>query len=700
MDAKQEFIKLKNEVYTLAETNGELIPYSFFSLFADELTSNYQLPDIEQVRFSLDRPSMLVTGYCGLPENSPDFLDGKGPITLIASEWVEELETLTKTNLDTLIRKVLRFVDYAINKPRFWNDLEETNPAFNLAYVIRDSIRKNRISEFRIVIFTPKTLSKSIKSLRAENINDIPLVIDVWDLKRWENWRNSQTEHEPIEVDLDKDFSPFAALRMPQLKGEQEVFLTAIPGKTLAQLYERWKTRLLEQNVRLFLQNRTSVNRGIRETLKSEPEKFLIYNNGITATAEEVEFNSELPGSNTGTIHKMTNFQIVNGGQTTASIFSAYDNGYDISNVSVQMKLTRVSSEQTTELVPLISRYANSQNKVSNADFFSNHKFHIWMENLSRRLLAPRTGDTLVQTKWFYERTRGQYESEKSFERTRVQKQNFESTYPKPQRFNKTDLAKYYVSWTDEGYKVNLGAEKNFLHFAQVITEKWDSSQDDFNEYFYKEIIAKKIIFDRTRSLIMKQDWYEKGGYLAQHIPLTIGLIRLAAAKRGLSVDFMRVWDKQEVGPALEAAIITCSEMAHTILMNPDKGYRNISEWAKREKCWEKLSENIPEMPKDFENCLIDPRTVKEKKSEAKKQGHVDNEYYLQKQVIDAGTEFWRQVQKTCNENALASQKELDILNHLIRKSYVSPEQAKVLKFLLNKLNKYGLNYTLPDNHD
>jgi hypothetical protein len=101
----------------------------------------------------------------------------------------------------------------------------------------------------------------------------------------------------------------------------------------------------------------------------------------------------------------------VNGGQTTASIFAASRSGkVDLARVFVQVKLSIIPPDQAEKVVPKISEYANSQNRVNAADFFSNHPFHLRIKNFSERLFAPSSDGMFRQSKWFYERARGQYQ--------------------------------------------------------------------------------------------------------------------------------------------------------------------------------------------------------------------------------------------------------------------------------------------------
>ena len=141
----------------------------------------------------------------------------------------------------------------------------------------------------------------------------------------------------------------------------------------LVDIYDKYGSRLLERNVRSFLSTKVAVNKNIRTTILQQPERFFAYNNGISATAMDVQ----LEHSDSGMfIISAKDFQIINGGQTTASLSSArynFKGRADLSPIFVQMKLTVINQtlkeEVATELIQNISRSSNSQNKVSDADF-------------------------------------------------------------------------------------------------------------------------------------------------------------------------------------------------------------------------------------------------------------------------------------------------------------------------------------------
>ena len=229
---------------------------------------------------------------------------------------------------------------------------------------------------------------------------------------------------------------------------------------------------------------------------------FFAYNNGITATAEEVEIDDD--GGRRCLLRRLKNFQIVNGGQTTASIHAARRAKVDVSRTFVQVKLSVVDHELANSIVPRISEFANSQNRVNAADFFANHPFHRRMEAFSRRIYAPSPDGTFRESKWFYERARGQYADARA-RLTQAQRRKFDLEHPRSQLFTKTDLAKFVNVWEQRPHEVSLGAQKNFAIFARKIGRAWKRNPNDLNEAWYREAVAKAIVFKATERLVSDQ---------------------------------------------------------------------------------------------------------------------------------------------------------------------------------------------------
>ena len=212
----------------------------------------------------------------------------------------------------------------------------------------------------------------------------------------------------------------------------------------------------------------------------------------------------------------------------------------------LQMKLSVVDPERATRLVPKISEFANSQNRVNAADFFSNHPFHVRIEEFSRRIHAPSADGTFRESKWYYERARGQYADARA-RLTPAQRRKFDLENPRPQLLNKTDLAKYVSVWEGLPQEVSLGAQKNFAEFARRIGQRWTKASNSFNEDWYREAVAKAIVFKATERLVSNAPWYQ-GGYRANIVAYAIAKTAYDIKERRCSVDFPKIWRRQAVG--------------------------------------------------------------------------------------------------------------------------------------------------------
>ena len=390
-----------------------------------------------------------------------------------------------------------------------------------------------------------------------------------------------------------------------------------MPGKLLAQIYGLYGARLLEQNVRTFLQARTKVNQGIIRTIEESPGMFFAFNNGLTATAAEVELSQAANGG-LG-VSAMRDLQIVNGGQTTASILYAQDRDKAVlDEVFVQMKLSVVDSERISDVVPLVSRYANTQNRVSEADFFSSHPFHRELERISRMTPAPARAGSLVSTKWFYERARGQYRDRQAYG-TASERRRFEAEFPKDQMMQKTDLAKYQITFECEPHVVSKGAQKCFLEFADRMSKTWVKRHLDINEEYFRRAVAKAITFRWTDRMIGRSDWYQENrGYKANIVTYTLAwLINHLERERRSTLDLARIWKLQEVPDELQVALAELAPRIAAVLKNPPASVKNVSEYAKQQACWSEIARTEFPLSEKIDSTTVDLSTAMSDKKDA-----------------------------------------------------------------------------------
>lgn len=533
--------------------------------------------------------------------------------------------------------------------------LEESSPVYGLAWSLHQ--RAASFGRLRLFLISNRMLSSRVDTLDSEIVGSWQTSYHVWDLQRLA--RLQEMHPETIVIDFERDFSrPLPCLPAHMESGDYRSYLVVVPGRMLADLYGKHGSRLLELNVRTFLQLRGGVNKGIRNTILNEPHMFFAYNNGITATAENISTRA-IDGVEH--ITTVSNLQIVNGGQTTASLYHAGRNRSDLSDVFVQMKLSVVDPGVSARIAPRIAEYANTQNKVSAADFFSNHAFHVRMEEMSRRIWAPAVDGSQRQSKWFYERARGQY-AEAQSALSRAQQATWRREYPREQMFTKTDIAKFDNVWDGFPVEVNRGAQKNFAHYAQRVGNVWEQDDTVFNDRYFKRVVARAIVFRATEKLVSRQPWYQ-GGYRANIVAYSQALMGEKISQAGLVPDWDGIWSRQAMTPIFEEALIACAERVNTFIIAPPEAIRNVTEWCKKKSCWDGIQALEVALPEALLDELVSPAEETTRSREAKGQRTVDNGIEAQKAVLERGGPFWKRLDRFCREHrAGITSKELGVL--------------------------------------
>ncbi|MGW0178043.1 AIPR family protein [Nocardia sp. NPDC003345] len=482
-----------------------------------------------------------------------------------------------KSDIETCLRRLRGFLEKVARNGAA--GLEVASPVFDMAQSINQAMPE--LTRVRLWVFTDGAVTTR-KDVTTPEFGDVPTSVQVWDVVRLHRLVTSGRQQEPVHIDFVERFgAPVPCLPTDLDEQGCHTLLAIVPGAVLKEIYATYSARLLELNVRSFLQARGKVNQGIRDTILNEPRRFLAYNNGISATASDAEIVRTHEGGSA--ITSLKNLQIVNGGQTTASLYhAATKHKVTLDGIHVQMKLTVVPQDQLTEIVPLISRYANSQNTVQEADFSTNHPFHVEIERLSRSVWAPATNGSQKQTRWFYERARGQYQNDVARAGTPARQKAFKETHPPAQKFVKTDLAKFELAWDEAPHAVSLGGQKCFAEFALRLAQHPEQDQKPDRRYF-EHLVAKAILFRHTDKIVAKtfrENCVE--GYKAQVVAYAVALI---SNRTGRRLDLDLIWRTQQVPEKLLSEIPTLARILRSFF---NKAPGNISEWAKKPECWEK----------------------------------------------------------------------------------------------------------------
>ena len=640
--------ELLDQVRARAIAGANFTHAEFVEVCAELLGDAEELSDFEACYFrgtgSRNR-SLGVDGF------ALDDLDGS--IRLVIAEYGGESEpsTITQTAAKTSFSRLLAFCDDALSG-RLHLELEESAPGHSLALTFYE--RRKSISRIRLYLVTDGLLSTRVRDWPEGEVVGIPTESHIWDSNRFHQVQESKSGRDELEV----DFTTVVPGGLPCLHASVPTeaygaYLCVIPGNVLAEIYDRFGSRLLEGNVRSFLGARGRTNKAIRKTVTLEPTMFFAYNNGIAATASSAKVNADGTGLR---LTHVTDLQIVNGGQTTATLAGAMtekDSG--LVQTFVQMKLSVLPAQTSGKYIPLIARYANSQNRVSDADFFSNHEFHRRMELIAKTLRAPAVSGAQYGTHWLYERARGQYLNEQS-RLTAAQRNQFLLQNPRKQLITKTDLAKYENAWRYLPHVVSQGAQKNFINFSNHASTEWEKNSDQFNEEFYKRIVVKALLFRRAEELVGKQPWYQ-GGYRANIVAFTVAKFSnlLMFGGVGKLLDFKALWNRQSITPAIEKQLLLIAERMFEIIVAPEGGFQNVTEWCKKELCWQRARDSKVTFLQELGYELVGPDEDKLAKKEAQVQQGVATGIQTQTAVVELGSGYWVSLQKWALQRQLLS---------------------------------------------
>ncbi len=662
MDIEEFFHDFRQDLLSGAEAREDFLEAEFALSVSKELEESGTIQGFEPCHYKAPR-GMRVDGY---------WLNDDGiSLDLFIVDFAnrETLDSLTRSDVDTIFKRIGNFFTASAEK-NLYTELEETSLGYGLARDIAS--RGGTFTKVNFYLLSERRLSEKLQAIDDRQYQRWNFTFNIWDISRLHRIRTSRGAKEEVVINFEEMFGEGIRCLPAHIESaDYESYLIVIPATVLAELYGKYGDRLLEQNVRCFLQARGKVNKGIRTTIMTDPEMFFAYNNGITATAREVITE---PGDDGIRIREISDLQIVNGGQTTASLF--HTNRKDKSSLEkifVQMKLSVVDEEKGEQVIPKISEYANTQNKVNAADFFANHPFHIRMEDFSRRLWAPPQQGALRESKWFYERARGQY-ADAQAKLSKAEKKKFQAEFPSTQMFTKTDLAKFENAWDDKPTYVNLGAQKNFARYATRIGQEWAKNPDKFNEFYYKRAIARAILFRKTEKLVSSQPWYS-GGYRANIVAYTLALLSKLCADANKSFDFMKVWETQGITEVMTDALVITMKIVSDSIMTPLAGISNISEWCKKEACWDRLQAKTGEL-----------------KSAAKVQKMV-NGIEAQKKVVGISAAKWKQIMTDGGKKKLFSPMEMGILQVAtqIPAKIPSEKQSAILVNILEKAALEGV---------
>lgn len=703
---------LHEDIALAASANMSNVADEFLSYVTDILISGEEFDDFTECYYegtSRRKANMRIDGY------AMDEADGSCCVFISDYRGPYESDTINKDVIDNSFKKIRYFVNESI-KYELYQELEESTQVYEFSRMLHYDIES--ISKFRFYLLTDAYNNQRTKNIKDDEVGGKTVELNVWDITRIFDVVSSKTQKESVEIILsDMGYSGIPCVKaveyqdviadievMPKYDDDIEIdkaeekpenvitytsYLAVVPGKVLNELYLEYGSRLLEGNVRSFLSVRGKVNKSIQNTIKNYPEMFFAYNNGIAATASEIDTEMTPEGLK---ITRIKDLQIVNGGQTTASIANTLltakkDENINIERLYVPMKVSVLEHAMSEKIIPKISEYSNSQNKVDASDFFSNHPFHIRMEDYSRKTPAPAVNGNQFQQYWYYERTRGQYSQGKmKFKPKSSQMKQYETRYPESQVIKLVDLAKYMEIYEGDPDKVSKGKQAIVKVFAENIRNKWDKSDAEFNIFYYKRVCALAIIYKGTDDIVKQTAWYkEKHSYKANVIVYTMSIIFDYIRKhvKGYELDFMRIWNSQGLYPELiEQIEILCTEV-YEYITDDNRPIENVTEWCKRELCWQTAQKQKWTINDNFIKTLVSQEDAKVEEKKAKEERKVADEIDDLKYIMAAGKEYWQKVMDWGVARRLLSDMELSIIKMVINMEITgrvpSSKQAKVV---------------------
>ena len=688
---KKEYL---DDIRINAQIESVLPDEYFLEDALDKLTAMGELTDpvIRPIQKRCRNNKIMAFDAYGFDASDKSFV-------LISNDFKDTADaTLTRTELDTIRTRMLNFIQEAFDErlQEYFDLTDEMLPVGrNIARRMKkdyvDLDNDDSIDQIKLYIITNKTLSDKVTSLRCDDFLDKRVELNVWSIKRFYDLYQSGKDREPILIETDK----YGIKGIPYIKAEMsgnldyDAYLAIVPGYFLHSIYYDHGSRLLEGNVRAFLSNRGKINKGIRETIRKEPTKFFAYNNGIACTAAKITLSDDKRF-----ITSMEDLQIINGGQTTASLTSAViKDKLPLDNIFVPMKLTVVKNDDYDMMIQNISRYANSQNSVKNSDFFSNHPFHRVFEALSKKIPAPVSGDNVNNTFWYYERSRGKYDQEQFKITRKSEKEAFARRYPKSQLIKKEDLAKFFTcAELLRPDVVSKGGEKCMSFFAEYIDSQYQKTPEYFNDEFFKLAICYAILFKTTDKIVKNSDWYISASYIKPFIvPYTISKI-IVNLPKGYCLDYDLIWRKQTLYPSLSCQIEKVAHATNEFIRNSVGSAR---EYCSKEETWKRYKEVSLSLDPQFVNDLISKEVMDERIQGEIKEKKLEKDVNWLVEIYNLGNSYWTDLLKEGMKRHILSPMETDLLNLAVAftagKKVPSEKQAKLIWKIRNKLDQAGV---------
>ena len=622
---------------------------------------------------------LLIHGY-----NYDDF-DNTMSLFVCDYSGIPEMTTITKTAFKDYINHAVAFIEDSLS-----GDVEEIADSSDDGYSLAQDIRKNSdsIERYFIYVISDRKRSDQFNTFEEKAIEGKKLVCRILDIEYYFDSLMEESEPDSIVINVNAVSGYDGIPCMDASVGDLDFksYLSVVPGKFLAKIYQEYGSKLLDSNVRSYLGLNGDTNKGIRKTIQDNPELFFAYNNGITTTATSIKRDGD------GNITEFENFQIVNGGQTTVSIFNEWKkNPLAVDAVYVPMKLTVASPEEAKKIVPNISKYANTQNAVKKSDLDSNTEFQKRMQYFSRNTRLPQSNESMGSRKWYYERTRNQFNTDPQ---SITDAYNFKRQYDKKRKVDKLDFAKYRYMIEMRPDIVAKGKEDCYNKFFKPeIAKIWEENSDYFNVNYYKETIAMIILYKAVYTEIPKREWFNGRSSIKASLTFyPISKVLYELSKRDMKLDLMRIWNNQYVEDTVIRQILSFAKSFADYIDRKvvDEG-KLATQWVKRAECWEDVKGLSIDFDRDMLKYSVSANqyTISYNKAEIVEK-EIKNTA-AKNSIVIRQPMFWKQLQSWFERNARPlTPAEKTVVTKAINRNQLTERQVQTLQGLIEEAKTYG----------
>lgn len=663
--------------------------------------------DFTNSYFKLSTDKLKVNAYSinESGERLQLFIINEESINLAAS--TESLMISTKSTYESQFKRCTNFHNKAI-KGHLNDEIQDSSPVRPLLSSISSSEGAQQFDVVEIFLvtltatvslrgstpqpnrieFDDEEIVVSYSKNRERHKKDLLIKKRIIDLNFLYNVIISQGSREALTVNFEKTFGEPLSSIMAADEDHFESYLCVLPASIISILYKEYSTRLLEKNVRSFLQFR-GVNKGIRETIRKEPEKFVAYNNGLTITATDGDIVLE---SGQYKIKSLTDFQIVNGGQTTATIYFTQKDGFDISKVKVMAKINvakEATDDELEELISNISTYSNAQSRVSKVDLRSRNPQLVRIKSLSESIMTPSG------KKWFFERAKGEFNTKLRIAGSN--KKRLAKEYPTERRFSKELMAKYYSAWGNQPHLVKKGGEKIFRHFIEKLTGEGDFKKPiSVNRIFYEELISKIILFRRLEK-IYGAGKNSIGQIRSAVVPYTLSILYSITDgdKKAPSFDLLKIWLNESLESDLEAYLTELLNLVNELIKKYSES-DDYGEYSKKEELWLKIKTcpeikeiaNSDKTSKIIRRYGIDKQVLAKRKSDSVVSEEVSFKELADNVLIHSnGIKYYERIKSYTSILEGSQERKLkELLQAIVNKVDLKQSSIQFEKDLTNKL--------------